>query len=161
METFFRNFVLTKNSKTINDHEVERGVTDGIETVSYVAGKDGRQELKSGEMWHPVNIVNRQAWNEIERQVKRTRDKIAAGKISCLHYYMVVNHMDTGLLAQYTGQSRLLVFLHTFPFIFKRLGSDTLQKYADVFKIMPEDLIQGKLLPPVYGKNHGEQHAEH
>lgn len=131
-------------------------MTGGIPTVSYVADQDGRQELKSGKMWQPVNVVNRQAWEEIQRQITQVKEKIAAGKPSRLCYYMVINHMDTGLLAQYTGQLRLVVYLHTMPFIFKRLRAETLQKYAQVFKITVHDLVSGPLQPPVYERVEGE-----
>ncbi len=161
METSFWDFVLSRPQGIIRHQASEEDVTGGIATVSYVAGEDGKQELKSGIMWYPVNIVNRQAWDEIDRRVELTREKIAAGKMSCLCYYMVINHMDTGLLAKYTGQSRLVVFLHTIPFFFKRLGVGTLQKYAEIFAVEPEDLRQGRLGPPVYDTSQGKQHAGH
>jgi hypothetical protein len=127
-------------------------VTDGLHTVSYMADSRGDQELVSGSVWQPVNIVNRQAWEEIEQHVKASKRKIAEGRVSCLHYYMIANQMDIGLLAKYSGQSRWLVRLHLIPFIFRRLGRTTLKKYAELFMVSPEDLIQGKLRPPVYNQ---------
>ncbi|MBW1636310.1 MAG: hypothetical protein JRJ68_08560 [Deltaproteobacteria bacterium] len=129
---------------------VDRGVAAGLKIVSYVAGDDGGQRLVSGSVWQPVNTVNRQAWQEIERQIGISKKKIAAGKVSCLHYYMTANQMNTRLLARYTGQSRWRVRLHIFPFFFARLGSDTVRKYAEVFQTPAIDLIQGRLSPPVY-----------
>jgi len=129
---------------------VDRGVADGLKIVSYVAGDDGGQRLVSGSVWQPVNTVNRQAWQEIERQIGISKKKIAAGKVSCLHYYMTANQMNTQLLARYTGQCRWRVRLHIFPFFFARLGSDTVRKYAEVFQTPAIDLIQGRLSPPVY-----------
>jgi len=70
--------------------------------------------------------------------------------VSCLHYYMTANQMDTRLLAKYTDQSRWLVRLHLLPFFFKRLGVKTLKTYADFFKVTPDDLRQGNLKPPIY-----------
>ncbi|WP_051309145.1 hypothetical protein [Desulfogranum japonicum] len=139
--------------------EQEQSVTNGIATVSYQAGNDGRQQLISGDMWQPVNIVNRQAWDAIEKQIQHTREKIHRGSWSCLRYYMVINHMDTGLLAKYSNQLRIVVYLHTLPLFFKRLGTGTLQKYADIFDVTVEDLQQGKLRAPVYGTEQGEEHA--
>jgi hypothetical protein len=130
----------------------EESVTDGLHTVSYVADAQGEQELISGSVWQPVNIVNRQAWEEIEEHIAASKEKIAQGRVSCLHYYMIANQMDIGLLAKYTGQARCLVRLHLLPFIFCRLGRKTLERYAQVFLVSPEDLIQGILKEPVYNQ---------
>ena len=128
----------------------DNGVTDGVKTVSYVADSNGEHKLVSGSVWQPVNIVNRQAWQEIEKHIELSKQKIAAGRVSCLHYYMTANQMDIGLLAGYTGQSRWLVRLHLVPFFFRKLRAGTLNRYAEVFQVSTEDLIRGKLRKPVY-----------
>jgi len=130
----------------------EESVTDGLHTVSYVADEQGEQEMISGSVWQPVNIVNRQAWEEIEEHIGASKEKVAQGRVSCLHYYMIANQMDIGLLAKYTGQARCLVRLHLVPFIFRRLGRKRLERYAKVFLVSPEDLIQGILKDPVYNQ---------
>lgn len=135
----------------LNDTE-EESVTGGLHTVSYVADEQGDQELLSGSVWQPVNVVNRQAWVEIEHHIAASKERIAQGRVSCLHYYMIANQMDTGLLAKYTGQARCLVRLHLVPFIFRRLGPKTLDKYARVFLVSSEDLAQGLLREPVYNQ---------
>ena len=61
---------------------------------------------------------------------------------------MIANQMDTSLLAQYTGQPRWKVCLHLLPCIFNRLSAKTLQKYAKLYKISPDDLRNGRLLAP-------------
>jgi len=128
----------------------DRGVADGLTIVSYIAGNDGSQKLVSCPVWDPVNIVNRQAWLEIESRVEISKRKIAAGKVSCLHYYMTANQMNSGLLAEYTGLARWRVRLHIIPFFFDRLGADILDRYAEVFKVSAADLIHGRLSSPVY-----------
>lgn len=130
----------------------EAGITDGLQVITYVADNEGSQQLVPGSMWQPVNIVNRQAWQAIEKQIEASKAKIAAGKVSCLHYYMTANQMDAGLLAQYTGQSRWRVHLHLIPFFFSRLGANSLKKYVAIFKVSSEDLMAGRLLPPVYNQ---------
>jgi len=127
-------------------------ITDGLKIINYVANGKGNQELVSSSMWQPVNIVNRQAWREIEKQVEASRSKVASGRVSCLHYYMTANQMDIGLLARYTGQSRWCVMLHMLPPVFRRLGVTTLSKYAEIFKVSKSDLIKGSLGSPVYSQ---------
>ena len=135
-----------------NKESSENVIDDTITTVSYVANKDGDQELVSSTFWQPVNIVNHQAWQEIEKQIEISKQKIQTGRVSCLHYYMTANQMDAGLLAKYTHQSRWKVYFHLFPFFFKRLSVKTLKTYAEFFKVTPDDLRQGNLKPPLYNE---------
>jgi hypothetical protein len=132
------------------DKSFDNDITDGLKIISYVAGNDGSHELVPDSMWHPVSIVNRQAWQEIEKKIESSKTKIAIGKVSCLHYYMTSSQMDTGLLAKYTGQPRWLVCLHMIPFFFNRLRAETLNKYVKIFKVSQHDLVQGQLGAPVY-----------
>ncbi|BHH82331.1 hypothetical protein [Desulforhopalus sp. 52FAK] len=131
----------------------ESSVTGGVKIVSYVANNSGNHELVQGSMWSPVDVVNDQAWQEIDKHIEASKEKVAAGRVSCLHYYMTANQMDAGLLASYTKQSRWLVRLHLIPFCFSRLGSTTLRKYAEVFNVSVDDLIKGALKPPVYNQS--------
>lgn len=128
----------------------DNGVTDGIKTVSYSVNDEGNFELVPGPGWQPVNIVNRQAWQEIEKQIESSKGKVNSGRVSCLHYYMIANQMTIGLLAGYTNQSRLRVWLHLIPFVFQRLRPETLKKYADLFQVSRNDLKNGKLDTPIY-----------
>ncbi len=139
--------------------QAKDGVTEGIPVVGYAVNDDGEYELVSGPGWQPVDIVNRQAWKEIEKHIELSKRKIASGRVSCLHYYMTANQMDIGLLAAYTNQSRLRVRLHLLPFFFKRLGPDTLEKYAALFQVSRKDLKIGRLKPPVYETAAREQRS--
>ncbi len=134
------------------DKSCDSGITDGLKIISYIADNNGNQELVSGCMWQPVNIVNRQAWQVIEKQIECSKAKITGGRVSCLHYYMTANQMDIGLLAKYTGQPRWLVFLHMIPFFFNRLSERALNRYIEIFDVSGDDLIEGRLLPPVYNQ---------
>lgn len=134
------------------ENECDPVIDSSLQTVSYKVDGQGQQQLVADRIWQPVNIVNHQAWQVIEKQVEASKHKVMRGKVSCLHYYMTANQMDPGLLASYTGQWRLQVRLHLQPFFFKRLGVTTMEKYAKVFKISVDDLMAGKLLAPVYEK---------
>jgi hypothetical protein len=130
--------------------EAEPDINDGLRIVSYSANPEGRCIGHQDHGWQPVNIVNRQAWQEIEKSIGASRDKVAAGSVSCLHYYMTAHQMTPALLARYTGQSSWLVRLHLIPFIYNRLGRATLQKYAELFEVSIADLTEGELRPPIY-----------
>jgi len=128
----------------------DENITNGLKIISYGVNSKGEYELTPDDVWQPVNVVNSQAWQEIEKNITASKVKIAAGQVSCLHYYMTANQMDTGLLAQYIGQRRWQVCLHLVPFFFKRLSATTLKKYAELYQISPDDLTQGRLRPPLY-----------
>jgi hypothetical protein len=131
-------------------HFSEKKITNGLKIISYALNSKGEYEQTQNDVWQPVTIVNQQAWQEIEKNVAVAKKNITAGRASCLHYYMVANQMDIGLLAQYTRQPRWKVCLHLIPFIFKRLSVVTLSKYSKLYNISPDDLINGKLHPPLY-----------
>lgn len=129
-----------------------RDITEGHTIVSYGLNGDGDYELRSEYVCQPVEIANKQAWREIDRQIALSEEKVLAGRVSCLHFYMTANQMDVGLLARYSGQPRWKVRLHLMPFFFKRASAGTLQNYADLFKISTDDLVRGILRPPIYNK---------
>ena len=131
-------------------------ITDGLKIVSYVINDRGKYELTPDFLWQPVTVVNHQAWEEIAKKTTISRNKVAAGRVSCLHYYMTANQMDIGLVAQYTGQPRWKVCLHLVPFVFARVSADTLRKYAELYKISLDDLCKGRLLAPFTMTNNQE-----
>ena len=157
------NAPLTPPQLTMENAKDERhlSVTGGLKTVSYAKDYQGRVEMVEGDGWQPINDVNGQAWREIEKQIDRARAQVASGRTSCLYYYMVANQMSILLLARYSRQSPLKVFLHLIPFFFKRLQIVETQKYADLFQVAPEDLIRGDLRPAVYqlASSHGQERS--
>lgn len=136
------------------DHPSSEEITAGLKIVGYARNQKGEYELVPEFVWQPVEVVNQQAWQEIEKNIARSREKVLAGRVSCLHYYMTANQMDPGLLAAYTGQPRWKVRLHLVPWIFNRLPVDALMSYAELFKISPDDLRQGRLRSPIYTHKH-------
>lgn len=64
-----------------------------------------------------------------------------SGQLSPIAYYMEVNIMDIPLLANYMDKYQWQVRRHLQPAIFKELSEETLNKYAFVFKISREQLM--------------------
>lgn len=133
--------------KPDTDNAAREEITAGHRIVSYSRNSRGEYEMVPEFICQPVTVANQQAWGEIDRQIARSRAKVLAGRVSCLHYYMTAALMDTGLLAHYTGQPRWKVRLHLMPFFFARLSAAALQNYADLFNVSPDDLSAGRLLP--------------
>ena len=115
-------------------------ITDGRREICYAIDDDGQYVLTGSAGWEPKNIANDQAWEVIRRQIRETVDKIRAGKLSPLAYYMVSNQMTPALLAQYAGFNRWRVQRHLKPSVFKKLKPEILKRYADVFEIPMDNL---------------------
>ena len=143
---------MTKQSPDMHTETTDKAasITDGLQTVSYTANSQGKLEQVKGPGWQPTGDVNRQAWQEIEKQIEQARNRVAAGRASCLYYYMVANQMSILLLARYSRQSPLLVLMHLIPFFFAILSETRLERYAALFQVTPEDLARGDLRPAVY-----------
>ena len=137
--------------------EQAHSITGGLLTLNYAPDGTGSVTPRKNECWQPVNEVNHQAWEEIDRHVARAHRKVASGQTSCLYYYMVANQMSVFLLARYTGQPFWQVYLHLRPFFFRRLAGRQLSLYARLFHVSADDLQNGRLLPAVYntGSRHG------
>ncbi len=91
--------------------------------------------------WEAENVVNQQAWDEINEKVEDARQKVLSGQASILLYHMEKNLMDTTILSGYVGTLPIIVGLHMRPFFFKMLGTKTLEKYAYAFRMSVEDMI--------------------
>ena len=120
----------------IDEVPQDRGmITDNRREICYAVDDDGRYVMTGSAGWEPKNIVNRQAWDLIDAAAVNALDAVKAGKRSPLAYHMARHQMGVGLLAEYTGISRLQVWRHTRPGPFNRLNPDVLQRYADVFEM--------------------------
>lgn len=90
--------------------------------------------------WDPKNAVMQQAWDNINERVEEVRQKVLAGKLSPIAYYMEKHIMDTSLLSKYLSIWQWKVKMHLKPKHFNRLNNDLLKRYADVFDLKPSEL---------------------
>ena len=91
--------------------------------------------------WEAENVVNQQAWEEINEKVEEARRQVLAGDASVLLYHMEKNLMDPSILSGYVNRLPFMIKLHMKPFFFKRLGRKTLDKYAYAFRMPLADMI--------------------
>ena len=90
-----------------------------------------------------------EAWDIVNEKVELARQKVLSGKLSPIAYYIEKNIMDTGLVAKYMGIRKWKVKKHLNPKNFAKLNDDMLEKYAKVFSISREELVDIKLLSKV------------
>ena len=112
----------------------------------YSLDENGNYTTVKSVGWNPKNEVMKEAWDQVNEKVEHARNKVLSGEMSPLGYYIEKNIMDIGLVAKYMGIWRWTVKRHLKPNIFARLKEETLEKYARVFNITKEQLIDTNLL---------------
>ena len=119
----------------------DEGLLEGkLRDLCYAVDEDGNYVTVLSTGWAPKNAAMHQAWEEIHEKVELIRQKVLAGELSMLAYYMEKNIMDMKLLAQYTGIPRRKLKRHMNPRKFQALGREILEKYAEAFTISIEEL---------------------
>ncbi len=106
----------------------------------YALDDNGKYTTVRSVGWEPKNIVMQDAWDAVYEKVAETKNRVKAGELSPIAYYMEKQLMDTSVLAAYTGFFRWTVKRHLKMKAFKKLNDIKLQKYADVFEIDIETL---------------------
>lgn len=108
--------------------------------LCYAVDENGNYVTVHSTGWVPKNAAMQQAWEEIHEKVNVTRQRVLAGELSMLAYFMKKNIMDLKLLAQYTGIPKRKLKKHMKPGKFQTLDRKVLEKYAEVFNITIEEL---------------------
>lgn len=114
---------------------------DKLKKLMYAIDKEGKYTGVESVGWEAENIATKQAWDLIEEELAETEQKVKAGKLSPIAYFMLKKLMDTTILAGYVGKWQWQVKRHIKPAVFKKLSQKTLDKYAAVFEISTDELI--------------------
>ena len=114
---------------------------DKLKKLVYAVGKDGKYTGVGSAGWEAENIATQQAWEAIEEELQQTEQEIRDGRLSPIAYFMKKKLMDLPLLASYAGKWQWQVKRHMKPGVFHKLSPAILQKYADIFGITREELI--------------------
>lgn len=112
----------------------------------YSLDENGNYTTVSSVGWGPKNAVMQEAWDIVDDKIEHARQAVISGKLSPLAYFIEKNIMDTGLVAQYMGMWRWTVKKHLKPRNFAKLNDDVLDKYAKVFNITKDELVDSKAL---------------
>jgi hypothetical protein len=132
----------------------DEGLFGEWKEVSYAVDDDGRYTLVQSAGWEPANIANHMAWESIEAEVGAVLAKVRVGVLSPLAYHMARHQMDPGLLAGYAGLFRWQVRRHMKPAAFRRISTALADRYASIFRITPEELMEmPECDPPVGTRN--------
>ena len=109
--------------------------------LKYAVDENGRYTKVPSAGWEPENIVLEQAWTDINEKAEAVRKKIAEGALSPIAFYMEQKMFTVKMLSDYIGIVSFRIRRHLKPKHFKKLPQEMLQKYADIFQISVEELI--------------------
>ena len=108
--------------------------------LCYVKNNDGTYDTSLSTGWNVKKEALDYAWDEINERVEKARTVVEQGLKSPIYYYMEKNLMDISLLSSYVKYSKLRVWWHLHPSVYKRLNPRIIQRYAKVFNIAPDEL---------------------
>lgn len=117
---------------------------DKLKKLMYAVGKDGKYTGINSAGWEVENFAMKQAWDVADEELKETYDKVKAGELSPIAFYMQKSLMELPLLAKYAGKWQWQVKRHMKPDVFKKLDAAMLQTYAGIFNITVEELVNFK-----------------
>lgn len=117
-------------------------ILDGKRVACYVLEEDGKYVIGRSTGWDAVNVANIQAWEHIYERINKVTKDIADGKKSVLAFYMEKDQMDVTLMAKYVKLPKWRVRRHLKPSVFGNLKTDLLERYASVFRISVDELLQ-------------------
>jgi len=118
----------------------ERSFYRGIKRACYAVDEDGRYVVAESRGWEVERTVTEQALLELEEEVELTRQQVAAGKLAPLAYHLATHQMTPKLCAQHLGVATWRVKRHLKPGVFRKLGPDWLERYAQCLDMHAADL---------------------
>ena len=119
----------------------DEGLMQGkFRDVCYVVDENGNYTTELSTGWAPKNEAMKQAWEQVNEKIEKSREDVLTGKCSILAWHMEKNIMAVKLLSHYTGIPRRKIRKHLKPQVFAALDASVLQKYADAFNISLEEL---------------------
>ncbi|NGX83292.1 hypothetical protein [Aequorivita sp. KMM 9714] len=108
--------------------------------LCYAVDENGEYTTANSTGWEPKTVALNNAIDEINERIEDAKKRVLEGKTSPIEYYMELHKMDVGILASYVGLWQWRVKRHFKPSVFKKLKTNTLQKYAEVFEISVDEL---------------------
>jgi hypothetical protein len=112
-----------------------------VKMLKYAVDENGNYTKVQSLGWEPETIVLSLAWDEIHEKVEAVKKRVLENEISPIAYYMENEMLDIKLLTQYVGFFSFQVKRHLKPKVFKKLSQSKLEKYAKVFQINVNQLL--------------------
>lgn len=117
---------------------------DDIKELYYAVDDNGKYTTELSSGWEPKTIVQNQTLEALNERIVLAKQQVTLGELSPIVYYMEKCRMDWATLADYMDMWTWRVKRHKKPHVFNKLSIKTKQKYADVFQISLNELINFK-----------------
>jgi NDP-sugar pyrophosphorylase family protein len=91
-------------------------------------------------------IIIKQSWDAAEQRLDEVKQQVIIGKSSPIAYYMEKILMEVPMLAAYMEIPKWRVRRHLKSKVFKKIKPEILEKYASVFGIPVDQLIDPDFL---------------
>lgn len=114
---------------------------NNLKELCYATNDLGEYTTALSSGWEPKTLALDLSIELINHRIEIAKQKVLQGKASPILYFMELHKMDYNILADYMQLHPWLVRLHTKPFFFKKISQHTLNKYAVVFKIEKDKLL--------------------
>jgi len=118
-----KNLVYTYNRELFYSFDKEKGFTKKVD-YQYTANQ----------------AIIKQGWDAAEERLNDVKRQVIAGKRSPIAYFMEKKLMDIPILASYMNQQKWKIKWHLTNAGFNRMKRATLERYAEIFEISPEEL---------------------
>lgn len=128
-----------KINEVPQDKEDFKGKSD-LHKLVYATNDDGSYTSVNSQGWEVENFATTQAWEAILEDLKETEQKVKAGALSPIPYFMQKTLMELPVLARYMGKWQWQIKRHFKPAVFQKLDDDTLNKYCRIFNISLDEL---------------------
>lgn len=133
---------MTEEKKTPESSETEKVETPkAYEILHYSIDQQGNWNRIMLANWGAKEIVNAQTWNIVQERINTAKEQVLNGEMSPIGYFMVKCIMDVKLCGEFTGFSKSKVKKHNKPEYFKKLSQEILQRYAEVFEVTIDELV--------------------
>lgn len=117
---------------------------NNLKELLYATDENGNYTTTLSTGWEPKTIALSNSIDDINERIAEAKQRVEAGEVSPICYYMELNKMDLTILASYVGMWKWRVKRHFKPAVFAKLSDTLLQKYADAFDISIAELKNSK-----------------
>ncbi|MCO5276537.1 MAG: hypothetical protein M9911_00980 [Saprospiraceae bacterium] len=116
----------------------------GSGLIKYAVDEKGEYTTVQSIGWEIEAIALKQALEEVDYKVAFALKEVSEGRKSPIFYFMEKKLLDVGILAGYMNMWKWQVKRHFSPKVFNKLNNVILSKYAQVFDIEVDDLLNFK-----------------
>lgn len=108
--------------------------------VCYATDASGKYTTELSKGWDVKTNALDVTWTDIEQKINTAKEKVLRSEASPILFFMEKNVMNISILSSYTGFFKWQIKRHLKPRIFKKLSSEKIARYAEVFNVTIEEL---------------------